>query len=718
MRSFFAICLLLIFSSSSAQDFHPALLPYPQELVKTGESFVIDGPLLIAIDKKSSAAMRFAGNDLRDFLNQKLHLDLNGKAGGKSILLTLKNRNKSLGEEGYSLEVTKEGITISANTATGIFYGVQTLKQLLLDSDIPNIPGVKIRDWPDTRQRAMHYDTKHHQDTKEYVKQFIREMASMKANMLVWEWEDKFEYPSHPEVGAPGAFTISEMKEITGYAAQYHVQLVPLVQGLGHASFILKWPQFAHLREVPASNFEFCPLKDSSYLLLFALWKDAMDATPGSGYFHIGSDETYELGYCPDCRKKEAEIGKSGLYHLFLEKSAKFIEQNGRKMMAWEAPMGWAKGRINVYHANEQVAEKSVTPHKGIILTESYDYETPDLKFAKMAKSLGHPVYAYDPNPGIEQLFLPYYFIKSDDGKILPGCFENSFLFLQETLAKGVFEGVIRTSWDDSGLPMNSWTLCFATTAALSWNVDGVGKDQLLSDFYKSYYGKKTSGVDTLYRMLNEGAYFYMESFEREVWAWGEIGKTHIPDLPRGDAIEYDPYWNTQYKDRVVLSKIFLSKMDSAIRICDRNLSDSGEHAYDLEVFRSLARMVRHTASTYLSLSSLEKTIRQAHLQRFSNTDSAMYYLDSAQQLLRNNLSERKNVFDDLVEVWNRSRLPKGMSTPQKTYFFEQDRTRHFANRVADMSYLVIDEEQLGLERYLENLEQYTSSLKKRFAAD
>ncbi|HLA52060.1 MAG TPA: hypothetical protein VK618_02070 [Flavitalea sp.] len=218
--------------------------------------------------------------------------------------------------------------------------------------------------------------------------------------------------------------------------------------------------------------------------------------------------------------------------------------------------------------------------------------------------------------------------------------------------------------------------------------------------------------------MLNEGAYFYMESFEREVWAWGEIGKTHIPDLPRGDAIEYDPYWNTQYKDRVELSKIFLSKMDSAIRICDRNLSDSGEHAYDLEVFRSLASMVRHTANTYLSLSTLEKTIRQAHLQRFSNTDSAMYYLDSAQQLLRNNLSERKTVFDDLVEVWNRSRLPKGMSTPQKTYFFEQDRTRHFANRVADMGYLVIDEEQLGLERYLENLEQYTSSLKKRFVVE
>ena len=71
--------------------------------------------------------------------------------------------------------------------------------------------------------------------------------------MLVWEWEDKFEYPSHPEIGAPGAFTMKEMQEFTRYAKKYHIQIVPLVQGLGHAGFILKWPQYASLREVPAS---------------------------------------------------------------------------------------------------------------------------------------------------------------------------------------------------------------------------------------------------------------------------------------------------------------------------------------------------------------------------------------------------------------------------------------------------------------------------------
>ena len=69
-------------------------------------------------------------------------------------------------------------------------------------------------------------------------------MARYKINMLVWEWEDKLAYKSHPEIGAPGAFTIEEMQEFTKYAKEYHMELTPLVQGLGHVSFILKWPQY------------------------------------------------------------------------------------------------------------------------------------------------------------------------------------------------------------------------------------------------------------------------------------------------------------------------------------------------------------------------------------------------------------------------------------------------------------------------------------------
>ena len=218
--------------------------------------------------------------------------------------------------------------------------------------------------------------------------------------------------------------------------------------------------------------------------------------------------------------------------------------------------------------------------------------------------------------------------------------------------------------------------------------------------------------IDTLFRYLNEGAYFYMESFERRVWAWGEIGKTQIPDLPRGDAIEYDPFWNTQYADRVKAAHEYLGKMDKALAICNANLAENISNKYEIEVFKTLAELIRHTALTYLDLSALENNIKKAHQQRFVDIDSALESLTAAEQVVKNQLQRRKEVFDRLVSVWEETRLPKGMSTATESYFFQQERTRHFANRTADMSYLIVDEKQLNLEGYLLNLQKYIASFK------
>lgn len=709
------IVLTLFVHWATAQPHDLAILPQPKEVACKGDAFTIHGRINIVTG--NAAEDRFAGEDLAAYMRRELGVEavVNARSAAASIVLKRTGKDKALGTEGYRVSVNADKFEIAAPGAAGLFYGVQTAKQLFRkNGDEVSVSGLEIRDWPDTRQRAAHYDTKHHQDTKEYVKQFIRELAGYKMNMLIWEWEDKFEYPSHPEIGAPGAFTMQEMQELTRYARQYHVQIVPLVQGLGHVSFILKWPQFAHLREIPASNFEFCPLKDGTYSLLMDLWKDAMEATPGSSFIHIGSDEAYELGACAQCAEKVKEIGRSGLFHHFLGRSTRMLKPYKRGVMNWEAPMGWAKDRLSVYHGDQKEAEFKVVPEKGMILTESYDYETPDLKYAKEAKALGYPVYAYDPNPGIEMLFLPYFFSKHNDEK-KAGALENSYKFLKESLGRGVFDGVIRTSWDDSGLPMQAWMLCFATTAAYSWNVNGPSLQEFPALFYRNRYGSQAAGVDSLYFMLNEAAYFYMESFERRVWHWGEIGKTHLPDLPRGDALEYDPFWNTQYADRLKQAEIYLKKMNAAIAICDKLIASAVNNLYDIEVFKTLCQLTRNTALTYIDLSQVEYAIGQAQRQRFVSYDSCFYYLEKAEQIVKNNIERRKTVFNNLCAVWERTRLPKGMSTPGKPYFFEQDRTRHFANRVPGMNYLIYDEEKLGLESYLEQLQEYIAVFSNRF---
>jgi hypothetical protein len=689
------------------------VIPYPKEVTLKADKFAPAKQVSIVLDKNASEAEKFSASILLEHLRDEydIHAVINGPvATGKSIILTKAGADKKQGKEQYRLTVDAGKVTVRAAAQEGIFYGVQTLFQLIKkDSDGVYINALEINDWPDTKVRAVHYDTKHHQDTQAYVERFIRDLAKYKINMLVWEWEDKLAYPSHPEIGAPGAFTIEQMQEITRYAKKYNIQLTPLVQGLGHVSFILKWPQYAHLREVPASNFEFCPLKAESYDLLFDLWDDAIKATPGSEYIHIGSDETYELGMCPDCAKREKEIGRSGLYHLFTARATKHLAEKGRKVMAWERPMGWTM-------SDHQGAVATV-PDKRLILTESYDYETPDFKYAKEAKSLGYSVYAYDPNPGVEPLFLPYFFRKPRDfaTETIEGCLEHSYNYLTSHLGKGVFDGVIRTSWDDAGLHNQVWMLTFATAAAFSWNASLPSLDEFTATYFKNYYGEQAANMERLFFLLNDGALFYMESFERHVWHDKSIGKTRIPDMPRGDVMEYNPFWNKEYAAQVARSKDMLAKMDEAATICGRNISNGVKNKYDFEIFQTIIALIRHNAQTFLDLSALEKAIAEAHRQNILDKTQAYANLEKAESIVQSQLERRKKVFDELVSTWEKTRLPKGMSADGRDFFFEQDRTVHFANRAPDMSYLILDEERLDLEGYLTDLQAYMKYYRERF---
>jgi hypothetical protein len=678
------------------------VIPYPQQVKVSGDNFTFNNTVHIVLDKNHSKADLFSANELIRDLKNEFNIDAAiGNKNAYSIVLTRKNLSPKLARQGYQLSASKDEINISASDEVGLFYGTQTLLQLIQkNASGYAVPGLKITDWPDIAERAVHYDTKHHQDKMSYVRSFIKELARYKINILVWEWEDKFAYPSHPEIGAPGAFTTKEIQELTDYARQYHVQIAPLVQGLGHASFILKWPQFAAFREIPASNFEFCPLKEGSYNLLFDLWKDAMDATKGSEYIHIGSDETYELGMCEQCKAKAKEIGKKGLYHLFSDKAAKFILSRGRRPMIWETPMGWTKDNPIL----------KISPNKGLVLTE--DMGQVGVANAKKAKSLGYKVFFYDPNPGVVPLFLPYSYTEDENYNKRPGCLEHSFNSLTEAAKSGVFDGMIRTSWDDAGLHNQAWMLCFLTSAGFSWNGHAPGLKEFRETFLKNYYGTESQGMNELFDLLNEGAYYFFDTFERKVWHYGDVGKTYLPDLPRGDALEYDPYWNRQHKEMIERSKMELKKMDSALAIIGINKKQGVKHPYDLDIFESCAQLIRHTCQTFLDLSELEFAIREAHNQTFLNRDSAYISLQAAQKIIENNLKRRSLVLNNLVSVWEKTRLPKGMSTDDKKYFFQQDRTRHFANRRPDMTYLIYDEQLLDLEGYLDKLKAYMEAYK------
>ena len=707
------LCLAgVVPAGGSATELYKAginLIPYPQEVKLGGDDFVLGSKLVIVVDKKASEADKFAAKELaRDIKEQwGVKVSVGKSPTAKSIILTKQGASEKHGGQEYRLSVTPKKITIQANGEAGLFYGTQTLLQIIQKgySDL-YVKGMEITDWPDIEQRAVHYDTKHHQDKAEYVRSFIRDMARYKINMLVWEWEDKFAYPSHPEIGAPGAFTMKQMQDFTRYARKYHVQLVPLVQGLGHVSFILKWPQHAHLREIAASNWEFCPLKDGTYELMFDLWEDAIKATPGSEYIHIGSDETYEVGLGVECgcKAKAREIGKSGLYHIFINKAAKHLMSLGHKVMAWERPLGWEKSRSPA---------KGIAPVKGLILTESGNLGE-NFSYVIESRKRGYPVYVYDPNPGIEHLFLPYYY-KTRRGKSVNDCLVNSHRQLSSAASAGIFDGMINTSWDDSGLHNQVWMMAFVNSAEFSWSGGNPGLDEFREKYFKNYYGDKVKDMAELFTILSKSAYYYMDTFERNVWHHGDIGKTYLPDLPRDDSLEYDPYWKREYKEITERSQAQSAQMDRALQICRDNLNRGVKNSYDFKIFISLIDLLKHTCQTYLDLAELEGAITRAHRQRFVSHQAAYQAMEQAVEIVEKNLAERDQVFNNLVAIWEKARLPKGMSTAKKKYFHRQDRARHYANRRADMTYLICDEQLLDLEGYLEKLREYMAWYKKTF---
>src|SRR5690554_6850500 len=182
------------------------VIPYPQEIKMGGSDFTFSDKLTVVIDRKASEDDKFAAGELVKDLKQEWNINasVTDQKGEKSIVLTRSGAPRQLDEEGYQLISGENEIVIRSNGEAGIFYGTQTLLQLIKkDRDNFVVPGMEITDWPDIGKRAAHYDTKHHQDKRSYVESFIKDLAKYKINQLIWEWEDKLEYTSRPEVGAP-----------------------------------------------------------------------------------------------------------------------------------------------------------------------------------------------------------------------------------------------------------------------------------------------------------------------------------------------------------------------------------------------------------------------------------------------------------------------------------------------------------------------------------
>ena len=232
---FLSGCFILFFSCQSQVekpgDFK--LLPLPQK-------FIIKGTSTLKTDK---ILFYYAVGNINlpvpgDILKSIQPTENQSKA---QIICSI-DEFLDLPAEGYTLDITMKKVTITGKDKAGLLYAFKTLEQLMEDAkeqDVP-LPECSIKDFPLLSYRAIHLDVKHHLEKTEYYYQLLDKLAKYKVNAIIVEMEDKIKYERQPEVGSADALSISEWKKLSNYAKDRNIEISPLIQGLGHASFILK----------------------------------------------------------------------------------------------------------------------------------------------------------------------------------------------------------------------------------------------------------------------------------------------------------------------------------------------------------------------------------------------------------------------------------------------------------------------------------------------
>ncbi|RPI26265.1 MAG: hypothetical protein EHM61_12215 [Acidobacteria bacterium] len=713
------VILPLVLSSSAAAASEPGLT----DLCSRGYS-VIPSPRTVKLGEGETAittAWSYSTNVSRDHIAvralvgdlQAFHSFQLAPARDREedlILLSVQagtvrtGTDPELDKQAYRLIIAPRRIDITGNSDQGLFYGVQTFLQLL-KPDRPGrlvLPVATIEDWPAFQLRFLHWDTKHHQDRMETLKRYLDWSARFKVNMIGFELEDKFAYPSHPVIGAPGAFTPAELQEMVDYGLERFIQIVPQIQSPAHMAYVLKHPQYAHLRS-DGNNYQSCMCDEKTYELLFSMYDDLLKATRGVQYFHVSTDEVYYAGICEKCSRPYNDENRSLTWIDFAKRAHAFLSARGRKMLAWvEYPV--------------QAEHIRLLPPDLINGVMSSD----DAQLREEAV-LGMRQLIYASFQGEERLFPNHLSMETDRG-VQPGRIAEAFETYRGMARLGNPMGVYGAAWDDSGLHGETFWLGWSAAAQYGWGPGRVSPDQHVADFMSVFYGPDVAGMTDVYRRLQSQARFFEKSWDRVVSrargkAYGNsegkgIGGTRYdmtlppPALPSLPGLDYKPVYTGRYKDITDQARSMELQSDQLIEKLLERIPRVSCNRHNLEVFLSIAWLTRHHNRMLGALAGIEKTLLSAHSSAEGKQPrQALRQLVEAYRAAALVAQERTDVFKALSGVWEKSRFPKGQEVGGRKFYHVMDDTKdHWADRRPDLTYMIAPEESIGFDQWMTKL--------------
>ncbi|MGD1103824.1 MAG: beta-N-acetylhexosaminidase [Terriglobia bacterium] len=438
----FAISLLITVSGVGADgNTAPAIIPRPVHMEVERGTFPLAPRTKIFVLSDDSGA-RWVGEYLAKLVSGALgspvpaHINPNAVRDHGAIFLVLQAPH-TLGPEGYELTVTPYNVRIEAEKATGLFYGVQTLRQMLppeIESHAAvkkriEIPCLQIQDQPRFSWRGLMLDCSRTFLPISYLRSTIDRMALYKLNMLHlhltddqgWRLEIK-KYPELTTVGAHyaaryggdgGFYTQQEMRDLIAYASERNITIVPEIEMPGHSTEVLAtYPELACDLPEPR-KFEvhpfwgdiveltqpLCAGNDKLYAMYQDILGEVMDLFP-SPFIHVGGDEVPKDAWkrCSRCQariKAEGLKDEEELQSYFMRRMEKIIEAKGRRLIGWDEILegGLAPGALVMSWRGTTGGVAAAQMGHDVVMTPNpytyfdYTYHTTPLE----------KVYSYDP---------------------------------------------------------------------------------------------------------------------------------------------------------------------------------------------------------------------------------------------------------------------------------------------------------------------------------
>ena len=361
--------------------------------------------------------------------------------------------------ESYTLSVTSQRIEIRATSGAGLFYGMQTLLQLMQPASTGSysVPSVEIEDTPRFAYRGLMLDVSRHFSTKEFIKKQIDALAYYKINRLhlhltdaagwrleikkyplltdfaawrtdpTWKkwWNGGRKYLRYDEPGASGGYyTQDDIREILEYARQHYITVIPEIEMPSHSEEVLAaYPQLSCSGE-PYKNSDFCVGNEETFTFLENVLTEVMELFP-SEYIHVGGDEAGKSAWktCPKCQKRmkdEHLANVDELQSYLIHRIEKFLNNHGRRLLGWDEILqgGIAPNATVMSWRGEEGGIAAVTSgHHAIMTPGAYCYldSYQDAPYSQPEAIGGYlplkKVYTYDPVPAsltAEQAKLVY----------------------------------------------------------------------------------------------------------------------------------------------------------------------------------------------------------------------------------------------------------------------------------------------------------------------